>query len=295
MLPKVICIVGPTSSGKTALSIELAQRFSGEIINADARQVYQGFEIGTGSPTQQIKQRIPHYLFNNKNPLEVITAAEWKKQAEQSIQEVIARKKIPIITGGTGLYVDSLMQGYQSPPIADEKTRQIVRSMTPVEQVRLLKEKDPQSFQAIDIKNPRRVQRALEVVLATESSFIVQQKQQPSPYDVLWLAREWSRQDLYTRINQSVEDMIKQGWLEEVKRLSESGIPSDAPAMSSIGYRELLAVTKDEMVLNDALKLIQQKTRNYAKRQLTWFKRNQAIHWIKDVQEACKLVSEWIS
>lgn len=291
---KVMAIVGPTSSGKSALAMTLAQSFHGELINADARQLYQGLVIGTGSPTTAEKQTIPHHLFNELDPARSFSLAEWKAQAEQRIQEIIEHKALPILVGGTGLYIDSLLKGYQPPPAADPGLRRSLQVKTLKEQLALLQEKDPASFEKIDRKNPRRVLRALEVVLSTGKSFIEQRGQEETPYDVLFIGIDHARETVNQRIDKTIDSMIEQGWLEEVQLLSKQGIDEEVPSMTAIGYRELLSVSKGKMDLLEAIQSIKQKTHQYAKRQMTWFKRNKSIHWVKTQKEAQQLVENWI-
>lgn len=292
-LPKVLAIVGPTSSGKTALSLELAQQFNGEIINADARQFYRGFDIGTGKP--DLKQAIPHHLFDVLDPAESWSVTEWKKEAEKLIQEIAARGHLPIIVGGTGLYIQSLIDNMEPPAVTPQsELREEISKKSLSELQAWLEEVDPKSALFIDMQNPRRIQRALEVAITTGQSFVDQQSKGEKSVDALQIGIDWPRPLLNERIDAAIDRMLKDGWMEETKRLVEQGIPEDAPAFSSIGYRDILDFLKNKITQSEMVHRIKNATHQYAKRQMTWFKRDPRIKWLSDQSRAKNLVEAWI-
>lgn len=305
-LPRVLCIVGPTSSGKTNLAIQLAKRFGGEIINADARQVYKDFDIGTGKPPEGkrgvyegrrvfLVKKIPHYLMDFLPPEETFTVAEWRRKALKAISYITDRGHLPIVVGGTGLYIQSLLDNYRIPSVAPQQAfRDAMEKKTLEELVALLKKMDPKALSIVDLKNRRRVLRALEVVTYSGKPFSAQRRQSPPTMDALVLAPFRTKEDLHARINAAVESMVERGWIDEIRHLHDRGIAWDAPAMTSIGYREIARYVRGECKLEEAIEETKRATRQYAKRQMTWFKRDKRIHWVKDEKEAAALVENWI-
>ncbi|MFA6429220.1 MAG: tRNA (adenosine(37)-N6)-dimethylallyltransferase MiaA [Patescibacteria group bacterium] len=280
MLPHILCIVGPTSSGKTAMGLRLAKERNGEIINADARQVYRGFDIGTGKPKGEWKEGVylvdgvVHHLMDDVDPMTTMTVAEWRERALSTIHDIVRRGKLPIVVGGTGLYVQALVDAYDLPHVPPQKElRDRLEKMSLEERVHELKGVDPQAASVVDLMNPRRVQRALEVALTTGRSFVDQRVKKEPVVNAEMICLMPSREELYRRIDAAVDERMADGWLDEVRRLHDAGIPWDAPAMTSIGYRELGAVLRGEMSLEEATVKIKQATRQYAKRQMTWFKK----------------------
>lgn len=305
-LPRVLCIVGPTSSGKTLLGIRLSKQFGGEIVNADARQVYREFDIGTGKPiggkrtskggrSMYLFQDIPHYLMDYLPPSDLLTVAEWREKAMTAIRGIRDRGHIPLVVGGTGLYIQALVDNYQIPEVPPQDSfRKAMEGKTLPELVALLLRLDPAAEKLVDIKNPRRVLRALEVATFTGKPFTEQKGAAKPVIDPLLIAIKREREELRERIDQAVEAYVEAGWLDEIRRLHKSGIAWDAPAMTSIGYRELGAYIRGESTLEQAIEKTKRATWQYAKRQLTWFKRDQRIHWVKDEDEAEKLVAKWL-
>jgi tRNA dimethylallyltransferase len=306
-LPRVLCIVGPTGAGKTRLGISLAKKIQGEIINADARQIYRGFDIGTGKPlhgrrvrlhgdTILLVEGVPHYLMDFLPPTKTFTVAEWKRRALTIIKKIIDRGKVPIIVGGTGLYVQALIDHYRIPAVPPNPNyRTAMEEKTLEELVQMLKQMDPEAARRIDTKNRRRVMRALEVITFSGKPFSEQRIKTSPLVDALLLAPFRTREELHELINRSVDNMMKEGWLGEVCKLAAAGIPWDAPAMTSIGYKELGAISRGEEVdLAQTVEQIKRATRQYAKRQMTWFKRDARIHWVKTVHEAESIVKKWL-
>ena len=306
LLPKVVCVVGPTSAGKTCLGIQLAKHFHGEVVNADARQVYRGFEIGTGKPAgvRETSSRgrdvlmvedVPHHLMNMADPDHVMTVGEWREQAMVAIQDISAHDRLPILVGGTGLYIQAIVDNYHIPEVPPQPAfREEMDERSLEDLVRRLREIDPAACEIVDLKNKRRVMRALEVVHVTGRSFASQRLLGEPLVDALLIAPTCTKDVLNANISATIDDMIQRGWVEEVKRLHDQGVDWEDPAMTSIGYRELGAYLREEMPLEDAIEKIKQATRQYAKRQLTWFNKDKRIHWVKDGGEAQSLVSGWL-
>ncbi len=293
-LPKVLCIVGPTSSGKTALSLALAKEFKGEIINADARQLYKGFDIGTGKPSRTIRSEVPHYLFE-EDPSQPLSLAGWREKALSLIREIVAHGRLPIVVGGTGLYMQSLVENLLIPEVAPQpELRDELSRLSTQMLIERLCEIDPSALAVVDLQNPRRVIRAIEVATVTGVSFAEQRQKGEPLVDALQVGVERTRDELYDRSRIAIDGMIRAGWLEEVRNLLRAGISPDMEAMSALGYRELAAVVDGRAYLDEVIPSIQQATRNYIKRQMTWFKRDEHIHWVKHEKEASTLVREWL-
>ncbi len=307
VLPRVLCIVGPTSSGKTMLGIHLAKIIDGEIINADARQVYREFNIGTGKPyggkrtskggrSMYLFEDVPHYLMDYLPPTELLTVTEWREKALKAIKGIKKRGKLPVVVGGTGLYIQALVDNYQIPAVPPQDSFRKAMEEKPLpDLVKLLLRLDPAAEKLVDIKNPRRVLRALEVATFTGKPFTEQKGAARPIIDPLLIGITHDREILRERIDTAVEAYVEAGWIDEVRQLHESGISWDAPAMTSIGYREFGAYIKGEKTLEQAIELTKRATWQYAKRQLTWFKREKRIHWVKDEGEAIALVKNWLN
>jgi len=298
-LPKVIAIVGQTASGKTSLSLRLAKKYNGEIINADSRQVYQGMNIGTAKPVKDKKRKnyyvagIRHYLLDIVNPSQEFTLADYKKLAYKAIEDILKRGKMPIIVGGTGLYIKSIVDNYDIPAIApDLILREKLNKKSLPELVKILKKHSPESAKIIDLENPRRVMRALEIILSGAGS-VAQGKKLPVIYSVLQLGIDLPREELYRRINERVDEQVKSGLLLEVKKLSKKYSWS-LPAMSGIGYKQVGYYLRHELTFSEAVEMIKRDTRRYAKRQMTWFKKEKNIKWITNEYEAEKIVDKFI-
>ncbi len=305
-LPRIVCVVGPTASGKTALAIRLASQYSGEIINADARQCYRDFIIGTGTPPGKRKkigsrsaymvEGIPHYLMSFLDPTHVLTAAEWQEAAVRAVTGIVRRKHLPVVVGGAGLYVKALVDNYAFPKVPPKpELREAFQKKPLSELVALLRKVDPAAAEIVDLKNPRRVIRALEVVTFTGESFVSHRGTNPPVVDAFQVGIKWARADLYERIDSNVEEMVERGWIDEIRENLKNGIPEDAPAMTSIGYRELLSYIRGDQSLDDAIAACKKAVRGYAKRQETWYKRDPRIHWAENEDEAFGLAAAWLS
>lgn len=289
-LPKVIAIIGPTASGKTDLGIFLAKKFNGEVVNFDSRQIYTKMNIGTAKPMGEwrecegkkvfVVEDIVHHLMDFVDPDTDYSLANFKEDAFKVIDDILSRGKLPILVGGTGLYfwgvIDNLDLTKTEP---NKELRVELESKTLIELVEMLKEKDPESSALIDLKNPRRVLRALEVVLSTGESFISRKGKSDPRYDVLQIGLSWPREVLNTRIDQRVEQQIKDRLVEETQKLANE-YSWALSSMSGIGYRQVGYFLRGEMTLPEAIEILKRDTRRYAKRQMTWFKRDQRIVWI---------------
>lgn len=304
-LPRIVCVVGPTSSGKTALGIRLAKKLKGEIVNADARQIYKYFDIGTGKPQGKpgmayghrayIVKGVPHYLMDFLDPREAFTVVEWRERAVRAMRGILGRQHLPIIVGGTGLYLSALIDNFSFPKVAPHPVMRKAFETKPLaELIALLLKLDPSAAQTVDMKNPRRVIRALEVATFTGRPFTEQKTLARPQFDVFQVGIRWSREDLFRRIDAEIDAMVIRGWVDEVQRVIKNHIPNTAPAMSSIGYRELLEYLNGAGTLPSAISATKQAVHKYAKRQETWFKRDIRIRWAKNESEAMKLVKGWL-
>ncbi len=287
--PFIVVIVGPTASGKTELGVELAKEIDGEVISGDSMQVYRGMDIGTAKVTESEMQGIPHHLINILNPDQTYSAYDFQQQARALITDITARGKTPIIVGGTGLYIQSVIYDYQfdkeevSPEVA-EKVQQKMEELKSYSNEALheyLGTFDPQSFADIHPNNRQRVERAISYYLTTKKVLSNRKKstQLTENYDTLLIGIEMSRDTLYARINKRVDIMLSHGLLDEVQELIELGYES-CQSMQAIGYKEIIPVVHNEIELNEAVDQLKQHSRNYAKRQMTWFKNKLNVHWL---------------
>ncbi|RYM05644.1 tRNA (adenosine(37)-N6)-dimethylallyltransferase MiaA [Sporolactobacillus sp. THM7-7] len=291
MREKVVVIVGPTAVGKTKLSIILAKRFAGEIINGDAMQVYRGLNIGTAKITADEAEGVPHHLIDIRDPGEEYTAADFQKDARRVIDEVSQRGKLPILVGGTGFYVKAALFDYRfSSPGADPAFRTEMENLVKKRGTAALHERlkaiDPKSAARIHPHNIVRVIRALEVCRATGIPFSEQRHpiSETPFFDTVSIGLTMDRSALYRRINQRVDQMIQDGLLDEAHALYRRGIRT-AQSVQAIGYKELFPYFDGEVSLEEAVELLKRNTRRYAKRQLTWFRRQMAIHWFEMTDE----------
>lgn len=286
-LPKIIAIVGPTASGKSDLGISLALKFNGEIISADSRQVYRGMDIGTGKVSKKEQRLVPHHLIDIVAPKTDFSAANFKSRAERTIADIFRRGKTPIIVGGTGFYIDTLVYNLNLPEVPpNKKLRAKLEKQTTEELFIILQKKDPERAKNIDKYNKRRLIRALEIVEATDG--IVPKLKKENRYNVLWLGI--SPKSLEKRIKMRLNKRLKQGMIKEVKDLLRSGVSERRLYDFGLEYRwvgEYLAGKINYVEMKDSLYKAIVK---YSKRQMTWFKRNKEIRWIKGREEATRLV-----
>ena len=302
-LPKIIVILGPTGSGKTDMGIGIAKKFNGEVVSADSRQIYKGMDIGTAKPEGKLLDDayvvggMPHYLMGIVNPDESFTLADFKQLAIARIHEILGRKKLPIIVGGTGLYIQSVVENLDMPKVVpDMQLRSDLEARSPADRIGMLKKIDPDSAARMDLNNPRRVLRALEVALTTGGSFYNQRKKGKPLFDVLEIGIRLPRPESNAGLDLRVDRQIKEGLVDEVKNLSKK-YSWDLPSMSGIGYKQVGYYLRGQMGLEDAVEEIKKDTRRYAKRQMTWFKRDKKINWLDgaDLQKAEELVRNFIN
>ncbi|MBR3109360.1 MAG: tRNA (adenosine(37)-N6)-dimethylallyltransferase MiaA [Clostridia bacterium] len=283
MKKRMIGIVGPTASGKTALSLLVGQRLQGDILCMDSMQIYKGMDIGTAKPTKEEQTLVPHHLHSFLEPTESFSVSQYAEMAQGEIERV----DVPILVGGTGMYLQSLSLPMDYGAVGgDETIRKNYHEIADTQGVdalhRILESVDPISAARLHPNDVRRVVRALEVYDLTGTPLSAQKMPEPedSPYDFRLYALDLQRDVLYQRVDRRVDQMMADGLLEEVKRLKDSSVPADAQSMQGLGYKELLPVLDGAMPLTDAVSLIKLRTRHYAKRQLTWFKRDERIQWI---------------
>ena len=289
---KIICVVGPTASGKTALSVELAKRLNGEIISADSMQVYKGMSIATAAVTEEEKQGVEHYLVEFLTPDETFSVAEFVSLAKEKIADISNRGKLPIIAGGTGLFIDSLVKNITFSDVGvDEELRSRLEEKTNDELYSMLESVDEDAAKNIHKNNRKRVIRALELYYGGTSK--TQQNEdsmkEESPFDALHIGINYkNRELLYNRINKRVDLMAENGLLDEAKAMLEN---SGSTSAQAIGHKELAPYFSGDKTLEEALETIKQETRRYAKRQLTWFRRNENINWLyADEMQSSELI-----
>lgn len=285
---KLLVIVGPTASGKTALAIALAKKFNGELVAADSRTIYKGMDIGTGKD-----KSFPCAMLDVVRPDQTLTLAQYKARAIRAINGIIRRGKLPILVGGTGLYVWAIVDNLLIPKVApNEALRRELEKKTDEQLHRMLVAIDPQAAKVTGM-NKRRIIRALEVVTASGEKFSQATKRGKPLYDVLQIGLSVPREELVRRIDRRVEEMMKAGFATEVMQLRKKLYRPDLPAMSGIGYAELNAVIDGKKSLNEGVARIKARTRQYARRQMTWFKRDKRINWVTDHDEAFFLVQNF--
>ena len=293
MKPKVIVIVGPTASGKTSLSIELAKKINGEIVSCDSMQIYKDMDIGSAKPSKEEMQGIKHYMIDEVIPTQRFSVAEYKKKAELAIEEILKNGKVPIVVGGTGLYANSLIYGIEYSNIEfDEKYRKKLMEIAQSEEgLKSLYEEakriDKKAMEKISPNDQKRILRILEIYNATGKTKTEQEeisRKNEVKYDYNVFAINIERTILYERINKRVDIMIEQGLIEEVRKLIEK-YPEFPTAMQAIGYKEIVQYFDGKITKEEAIEKIKQETRRYAKRQITWFKRIENIKWLNGLEK----------
>lgn len=286
----VLCVVGPTATGKTKMGVALAKRFGGEVVSVDSMQLYRGMAIGTAAPTQEEMEGIPHHMVAVADPAESWSAARYVHAADACVQDILGRGKLPVLVGGTGLYLDALIRGtdFAAGSQGTELRRQLQRRArqegveTLLEELRRI---DPAAAQKLHLRDEKRIIRALEVWYETGCTITEhdrQERQRPPKYNALYIGLDFlDRQDLRDRIDKRVDTMVEQGLLEEVETLLASGLPRDATALQAIGYKQFLAVAEGTATRQEAIEEVKLRSRQYAKRQLTWLRRNPDIFWVR--------------
>jgi tRNA dimethylallyltransferase len=298
--PPLILIVGPTAVGKTELAIQLAERLNGEIVSADSRLFYRGMDIGTAKPTREELARVPHHLIDIADPDEILSLAVFQQKARETIADIHTRKKMPLLVGGTGQYIRAVTEGWNPPEVKpDERLRNELEKLKSDKDIYWLHEKlkslDSLAAEKIDPRNYRRTIRALEVILTTGRKFSEQRGQSESPYHLITVGLTRPRPELYERVDQRIEAMFANGFLEEVKTLLAKGYSPSLPTMSAIGYRECIRVISGELNEEQAKAEIKRTTRIFVRRQANWFKESDPkIKWFKAEQGVIEPIESYL-
>lgn len=290
MPPKILVIVGPTASGKTRMAVKLAQRHNGEVISADSMQIYRTMDIGTAKPTQEEMGGIPHHMIDVADPEEDFSVARYVEMAARCVDDVLARGKLPIVAGGTGLYIDSLLSGRTFAPFSPDSALRGELERELAEKggqamLEALAQVDPEAAQRLHPNDHKRIVRALEVYRSTGKTITQHNRETqaiPPRYDALTIGLAFQdRQAMWRRIDQRVDEMVAAGLEDEVRRLLTSGISPKCTAMQAIGYKEFTQALSGEMTWQEAADVVKLRSRQYAKRQLTWFGRNPNTRWVR--------------
>ncbi|MCB9802823.1 tRNA (adenosine(37)-N6)-dimethylallyltransferase MiaA [Candidatus Nomurabacteria bacterium] len=294
---KIIVILGPTASGKSDFAVKLAKKFNGEIISADSRQIYKNLDIGSNKISKAEQQGIKHYLLDQIKIDQEFSLFDWQQTAFLDIKKIIKNKKLPIIIGGTGLYLSSILQNYQLPE-TDKELRAKLNTLELKKLKAKLEKIDPLGIKKIDLKNKVHVVRALEYIIANQKNFRDAQQTSDCPYDYLIFGLTSERENLYQKINQRVDQMIDSGLVEEVKKIYQKFPNKNLPALSGIGYQEIIKYLEKKISLEEAIDLIKKNTRHYAKRQMTWFRRMEKqglkIIWNKNLEQVSKYIAKFL-
>ena len=306
MAPRIVCVVGPTACGKTTLGVLLAKRYGGEVVSADSMQIYRGMTIGTAAPTAEEMDGVPHHMIAVADPAEQWSAARYAQAAIPIVDDILKRGKLPILVGGTGLWLDAVVQGREFAPgqaggaIRRELEAQLAaEGMEPLLQE--LRRVDPESAARLHPADTKRILRALEVYRETGETITAHDERTrslPPRYDAVWLGLRFAdREDMKALIDRRVDAMVRSGLEEEVRTLLQSGLPPSATAWQAIGYKEFLGVLEGTATMEQAVAEVKLRSRQYAKRQLTWLRRNPAIHWMewekeRNFEQALQLSTE---
>ena len=284
----IICIAGPTASGKTALAATLAKELNGEVVSCDSMQVYKRMDIGTAKPTLEEMQGIPHHMIDVAEPWEDFSVSRYCDMAAPIVDDILSRGKTAVIAGGTGLYMDSLIRGNAFAPFPATGVRERLEAQADTvgmeAMLSQLRSVDPDAAGRLHLSDRKRILRALEVYLETGETITEHNRKTqavPPRYSPIWLGLDFARRgELYRRIDLRVSLMLQQGLVEEIQGLLADGIPEKATAMQAIGYKEFVDALDGRCTIEEAADQVRQSSRRYAKRQLTWFRRNKAIHWL---------------
>lgn len=287
-MPKIVCVVGPTASGKTKFGVAIAKLLGGEVVSVDSMQIYRGMTVGTAAPTAEEMEGIPHHMIAVADPKESWSVAKFAEKADACIQDILTRGKVPILVGGTGLYLDALVRGTDfAAGDSSGETRAMLQNRVAKEGIAPLFEElktiDPEAAAKLHLKDEKRIIRAMEIYLETGETITEHDRRTreiPPKYDAVYLGLDFEdRDDLRARIDRRVDIMVEQGLLQEVENLLSSGLPKDATALQAIGYKQFLAVEEGSATIEEAVEEVKLRSRQYAKRQLTWLRRNHDIHW----------------
>lgn len=284
MRPAVLILLGPTATGKSELAAKLAKELNGEIISADSMQVYRGMDIGTAKPSKEEQRLVPHHLIDVRDPGEAWTVSDFISQTNSLIGKILKRGKLPIIVGGTGLYLNAFLEGFSLPITAPNlKLRAALEKLEPNELWKELNKVDPDAAKKISVNDKKRIIRALEVYETTGEPISKLQKRSPitDKYNVIMVGLNMERAKLYEKINERVDGMISAGLIGEVKKLLSEGVSKKLASMQALGYKELIDHLEGRKPLKETIELIKQKTRNFARRQMTWFRRFKGVEWFE--------------
>ena len=306
MAPKIVCVVGPTACGKTKLGVLLAQKYNGEIVSADSMQIYRGMVIGTAAPRLEEMDGIPHHMVGVADPAEQWSAARYAQAAIPIVDDILARGKLPILVGGTGLWLDAVVRGHgfaaghAGGAVRQELQRRLEQEgMEPL--LSELRQVDPAAAARLHPADEKRILRALEVYRETGKTITEHNRETrelPPRYDAVWIGLQFAdRADMKALIDRRVDQMVENGLLEEVRELLQQGLPRNATALQAIGYKEFLGVLEGTATEAEAIEEIKLRSRQYAKRQLTWLRKNSKIHWIwwekdRDFAQALQISTE---
>ena len=289
MTEKIICVVGPTACGKTRLGVLLAKKYDGEVVSADSMQIYKGMTIGTAAPTEDEMEGVPHHMIAVADPAEQWSAARYAQAAIPIVEDILARGKRPILVGGTGLWLDAVVKGHgfaggcAGGAVRKELQDRLAREGIG-ELLEELRQADPEAAERLHPADTKRILRALEVYRETGKTISAHNAETaalPPRYDAVWIGLQFrDRADMKALIDRRVDKMVEAGLLDEVRSLLQSGLPRDATALQAIGYKELLRVLDGTATEAEAIAEVKLRSRQYAKRQLTWLRRNRDIHWI---------------
>ncbi len=288
-MDNIICIAGPTASGKTALAVALAKEMGGEVVSCDSMQIYKRMNIGTAKPTEEEMEGIPHHMLSVAEPDEDFSVSRYCEMATPIVEDILSRGKTAVIAGGTGLYMDALIRGNTFAPYPSTGRRQELEQLAENKGIEAvlcqLRTVDPESAARLHPSDQKRIIRAMEVYLETGETITEHNRktqQIPPRFSPLWFGLEdENRNELYARIDRRVLTMLEQGLIAEIQGLLDSGIPEKATSMQAIGYKEFVDALQGRSTVEQATVLVQQASRHYAKRQLTWFRRNPAMHWLR--------------
>jgi len=307
--PKILCVVGPTACGKTKMGVLLAKRFNGEVVSVDSMQIYRGLTVGTAAPTPEEMEGVPHHMVAVADMDENWSVARFVAEADKCVQDILRRGKLPILVGGTGLYLDAIVSGREfAGGFAGGEIRQKLQERLEAEGIEALMEElrkvDPAAAERLHISDEKRILRALEVYLETGKTITEhneESKKIPDKYDAVYLGLAFrDREDMKALIDRRVDRMVEEGILEEVDLLLAAALPEGSTALQAIGYKEFFPFRRGEATLEEAVAELKLRSRQYAKRQLTWLRRNERIHWLywekerdfaKALQEATEILS----
>ena len=288
-MAKVLCVAGPTACGKTKMGVALAHRFDGEVVSVDSMQIYRDLTVGTAAPTADEMEGVPHHMIGVADVAESWSVARYVERADACIQDILARGKLPVLVGGTGLWLDALIRGSEFAPGQQGGAirlglQQRVRQEGTAPLLEELRRIDPAAAEKLHLKDEKRILRALEVYYETGETMTERnaaEKARAPRYEAVWLGLSYeNRDELRARIDRRVDEMVAHGLLDEVRWLLARQLPADATCWQAIGYKQFLSVARGEATAEEAVEEVKLRSRQYAKRQLTWLRRNEAIHWI---------------